>query len=87
MVKVKKTKKPRVSQGDIIRNVEYIEHVSEKSGQLEISKIVFPLVVVLTQDWSYSQMLCMALGGDPFFTDTVNEFYSSDYFPQPLRMM
>jgi hypothetical protein len=36
---------------------------------------------------SYCQMLCMALGGDPFFTDTVNEFYSSDYFPQPLRMM
>ena len=36
---------------------------------------------------SYSQMLCIALGGDPFFNDTVNEFYSSDYFPKPLRMM
>lgn len=40
----------RISQGDIFREVECIEHVSEASGILEISKIVFPLVVVLTQD-------------------------------------
>jgi len=32
-------------------------------------------------------MLCMALGGDPFFNNAVNEFYSSDYFSKPFMMM
>mgnify|MGYP001812523137 CR=1 FL=1 len=36
---------------------------------------------------SYSQMLCMALGGDPIFNDSVNELYFSDYISKPLRMM
>jgi hypothetical protein len=36
---------------------------------------------------SYCQMLCMALGGDPFFNNTIDEFYTSDYFSKPLRMM
>lgn len=40
----------RISQGDIFREVECIEYVSEVSGILEVSKIVFPIVVVLTQD-------------------------------------
>lgn len=55
MVKVKKGKVARISQGDILRNVEYIEYLSEKNGQIEISKIVFPLVVVLTQDCDLAQ--------------------------------
>jgi hypothetical protein len=45
----------RVSQGDIIRDVEYVEHVGEKAGQIEISKILFPLVVVLSQDCDLEQ--------------------------------
>ena len=36
---------------------------------------------------SYCQMLCMALGGDPFFNNTIDEFYTSDYFSKPLRMV
>ena len=36
---------------------------------------------------SYCQMLCMALGGDPFFNNTIDEFYTSYYFSKPLRMM
>ena len=36
---------------------------------------------------SYSQMLCMALGGDPIFNDSINELYFSDYISKPLRMM
>ena len=36
---------------------------------------------------SYCQMLCTALGGDPFFNNTIDEFYTSDYFSKPLRMM
>ena len=49
-VKVDKGCDDRISQGDIFREVECIEYVSERSGILEVSKIVFPLVVVLTQD-------------------------------------
>jgi hypothetical protein len=44
-----------VVQGDIIRNVDYIEYVREDSGTIEMSKIVFPLVIVLTQDCDLAQ--------------------------------
>lgn len=48
----------RLQQGDIISDVEYIEYAEEHDGEIEISKIVFPLVMVLTQDcdltWDYS---------------------------------
>jgi hypothetical protein len=40
----------RICQGDILRDVEYIERLSEERGILEVSKIVFPYVMVLTQD-------------------------------------
>lgn len=40
----------RICQGDIFRNIEYIEYAIEKHGQIEISKIVFPYICVLTQD-------------------------------------
>jgi hypothetical protein len=40
----------RISQGDIYKDIEYIEYAVEKSGDIEISKISFPYVVVLTQD-------------------------------------
>lgn len=55
MVKVRTGKSARVSQGDIIKNVEYVEYVSEQSGNIEISKIVFPLSIVLTQDCDLAQ--------------------------------
>lgn len=41
---------PRLCQGDIIRNIEYIEYVSLKEGIIVVSKINFPLIIVLTQD-------------------------------------
>jgi hypothetical protein len=47
---VAKQRLARTSQGDLFREVECIEYVAEKKGILEISKIIFPLVVVLTQD-------------------------------------
>jgi len=40
----------RICQGDIFQNVEFIEYVRETDGVIEVSKIIFPLVVVLTQD-------------------------------------
>lgn len=55
VVKVRQTNDRWLSQGDILRDVEHIEYVSELSGNLEISKIVFPLVIVLSQDCDLSQ--------------------------------
>lgn len=40
----------RVSQGDLIKDVEFIEYAIEKNGNIEVSKINFPLIIVLTQD-------------------------------------
>jgi len=45
----------RTSQGDVFREIECIEYVAEKNGVVEVSKIVFPLVVVLTQDCDLEQ--------------------------------
>ena len=55
MVKIKTGRESRICQGDIIKDVEYVEYVSEKDGNIEISKIVFPLSIVLTQDCDLSQ--------------------------------
>jgi hypothetical protein len=46
---------PRISQGNIYRDVDFIEYVVEKGGYVEISRIIFPLVVVLTQDCDLEQ--------------------------------
>jgi hypothetical protein len=45
----------RVSQGDIYKDVEVIDNVLEKGGIIQIFKIVFPLVIVLTQDCDLEQ--------------------------------
>jgi len=44
-----------LSQGDLIKNVEFIEYAIEKNGEIEISKINFPLIIVLTQDCDLNQ--------------------------------
>lgn len=55
MIKVKIQKESRSCQGDIYQDIEFIEYISEKRGVLEVSKIVFPYVVVLTQDCELQQ--------------------------------
>jgi hypothetical protein len=45
----------RVCQGDVIRDIEFVEYVAERDGIVEVSKIVFPLCVVLTQDCDLEQ--------------------------------
>jgi len=42
-------------QGDIIRDVALIEDVREVHGHIEVSQIVFPLVIVLTQGCDLEQ--------------------------------
>lgn len=39
-----------IHQGDILTNVEYIEYADIIDGNIEISKINFPKVIVLTQE-------------------------------------
>lgn len=55
MVKARAGRTARLAQGDVLRDVECVEHVVERNGQLEMAKIVFPLVVVLTQDCDLAQ--------------------------------
>ncbi len=55
MVEVRLNRTGRVTQGDVFRDIEYIEYAVEKSGVIEVSKVVFPLVVVLTQDCDLEQ--------------------------------
>lgn len=45
----------RICQGDIFKDIEFLEYATEKEGIVEISNIVFPTVVVLTQDCDLNQ--------------------------------
>lgn len=45
----------RISQGDIYRDVEFIEYVAVKEGKIEVPIITFPLVIVLTQECDLEQ--------------------------------
>jgi hypothetical protein len=45
----------RIRQGDVFRDIPFIEHVTEEGGVIEVSRIIFPLVVVLTQDCDLHQ--------------------------------
>ncbi len=54
-MRVTRQRLSRVSQGDIYRDVEFVEYVAEKKGIIEVSKIVFPFVIVLTQDCDLEQ--------------------------------
>lgn len=55
MKNIRIRKRGRISQGDIFKKVEFIEYAIERAGVIEVSKIVFPHVVVLTQDCDLDQ--------------------------------
>jgi hypothetical protein len=40
----------RLCQGDVLRNVPFIERFLEQEGEIEVSTVDFPLVIVLSQD-------------------------------------
>ena len=48
--KVLKTSKTRLSQGDILRDVHWLEYMAEGEGLIEVARVIFPLAIVLTQD-------------------------------------
>lgn len=54
-MKTRQSRESRVVQGDVIRDVELVEYVKEKRGIIEVSKIIFPVAVVLTQDCDLAQ--------------------------------
>ncbi len=54
-VKTEGITEERICQGDIFKDVEFIEYATEKSGTVEISKIIFPFVIVLSQDCDLQQ--------------------------------
>ena len=52
---VSRKNEPRVCQGDIFREIEYFERVVETDNKIKISKIIFPYVIILTQDCDLEQ--------------------------------
>jgi len=55
IVQVRKNKDRKLRHGDVLRDVEYLENADIIHGKIELSKIVFPLIVVLTQDCDLTQ--------------------------------
>ena len=55
MVKIDKGIENRVSQGDILKDIEITDSIQETDGYLEIIKFVFPYVIVMTQDCDLQQ--------------------------------
>lgn len=50
-----RTNESRLCQGDILRDVHWVEYVTEQSGVIEVAKVIFPLAIVLTQDCDLEQ--------------------------------
>lgn len=52
-------KREGLSQGDILRNVPYVESIHENDGHLEVSVITFPYAIVVSQEcdlqWDYAK--------------------------------
>ena len=40
----------RIRQGDIYKDIDYLEYAVEYEGKIEVSRITFPYVIVMTQD-------------------------------------
>ncbi len=75
----------RIQQGDIISDVEYIEYVDVIDGEIRISKIIFPLAIVLTQDcdltWDFeSRSKTNGLQDKYLFSVIVAPLYNYEHF-------
>lgn len=85
MIQAKFESLERIQQGDILSNVEHIEAVTEHDGIIKISKIVFPLVMVLTQDcdltWDYDSRNTDSSNQDKYlFSAIVVPLYNYEHF-------
>jgi hypothetical protein len=52
---VRTQNKAKLSQGDIFRDIEMVEWIRDDAVEIVVSRIVFPLVIVLTQDCDLDQ--------------------------------
>ena len=50
MIKVETNRYKRLSQGDIYRDVEWFESVTQSEDIITVEKVTFPCVIVLTQE-------------------------------------
>lgn len=55
MIRVEKEEAYRIRQGNIYRDIGFTEYALEDDGVVEISNIIFPLIIVLTQDCDLQQ--------------------------------
>lgn len=55
IIEIKPSAPRRINQGDILVNVEFIESVKDYGENIEINKILFPYVAVLSQDCDLEQ--------------------------------
>ena len=63
MIKVRDPIEKRVEQGQIFRNVHMVGDVVESGGVLEVERVLFPYVIVLTQDCDLKQDARVRRGG------------------------
>ena len=85
MTQTNEDKQSRIQQGDILKDVEYIESVTTENGNIHISKIIFPLVIVLTQDcdltWDYDAREKQGNNHDKYlFSVLVAPLYNYEHF-------
>lgn len=75
----------RINQGDIISDVEFIEAAEEIDGIITVAKIIFPLVIVLTQDcdltWDFDSRQIGSSNQDKYlFSIIVAPLYNYEHF-------
>ncbi|HHT14311.1 MAG TPA: hypothetical protein GXZ86_00360 [Clostridiales bacterium] len=80
----------RLHQGDIIRDVTFIENVTNVANKLKISKVIFPLVIVLSQECDLLQNFnerCINKGEDKhLFSVLVAPLYNFEHFIDGLHL-
>ena len=85
MIAVKNERCNGLQQGDIISDVDYIESLNVENGKIKISKITFPLVIVLTQEcdltWDYESRINSSGNQDKYlFSAIVAPLYNYEQF-------
>ena len=85
MIQTNDEKAERIKQGDILTDVEYIEYADVIDGVIKISKIRFPLVIVLTQDcdltWDFDSRKRITGTQDKYlFSAIVAPLYNYEHF-------
>jgi hypothetical protein len=55
MIEIDRNFTNRIQQGDILRDIDFIQRIDIKGNDVSIYKITFPLIIVLTQDCDLKQ--------------------------------